>query len=203
MGIKPEFYDRDYFEAGIPSNKSDYNGYKWCNQYDTRAKDLIKHFNPKKVLDAGCAKGFLTRAFRSYEVEAYGIDISQYAIENADPLAKPYVILGSILDLPYKDQEFDLVLCYDVLEHLDEEEVLVGIKEACRVSSKIVAIKCPFIVYDWDRDKSHIGIKPKEVWIERFKQNGFDEYDPGVPQQHWTWWDFRTLLFIRKEITNV
>ena len=195
MGIKPEFYDKDYFEAGIPSDKSDYNGYAWLDGYTTIADALIKHFKPIKVLETGCAKGFLTRALRNRGIETYGIDISQYAIENADPLSKPYLTLGSILELPYKDNEFDLITCYDVLEHLDEREVVIAIKEICRVSSKFITMKCPFVVYDWDKDKSHIGIKPKEDWIKLFAKNGFTNYDPGVPQSHWSWWDSRTLIF--------
>ncbi len=40
----------------------------------------MAEMGPKKVLDVGCAKGFLVEAVRPRGVEAFGNDISEYAM---------------------------------------------------------------------------------------------------------------------------
>ncbi len=53
----------------------------WLTFFDQIAKRIIEQFEPKTVLDAGCAWGFLVEAFRNRRVEAFGVDISDYAIQ--------------------------------------------------------------------------------------------------------------------------
>ena len=55
----------------------------WTPFFEMIAERIVDIFNPKKVLDAGCACGYLVAALRDKGVEAYGIDISDYAIEKA------------------------------------------------------------------------------------------------------------------------
>lgn len=45
--VSADFYDEDYFENGITSSKSGYNGYHWNDSISMNAKDLIREFNPK------------------------------------------------------------------------------------------------------------------------------------------------------------
>ena len=48
------------------------------------AKDFIKYYKLKpgdKVLDIGCAKGYLIKEFLDKKIDAYGLDISKYALK--------------------------------------------------------------------------------------------------------------------------
>lgn len=205
MGIPKSFYDEDYFENGISTQKSGYNNYSWNDRYLQHAQDLINHFQPKKVLDIGCAKGFYIRAFRELGVEAWGIELSDYACKNADPKAQAFIYQGSISSLPLEGigrSNFDLVLCYDILEHLDEKELKKAIENLAiyNLAEKYISIKCPFEHYDWDLDKSHINIKAVEDWIKLFIEYGYDLYEPGIPKNPWGWWDDRTLIFRKKRL---
>ena len=72
-------YDRDYYQhycGGIPYERTDY----WMVFFHGIADHIVRSLRPRRVLDAGCAKGFLVEALWERGVEAYGIDISEYAI---------------------------------------------------------------------------------------------------------------------------
>jgi SAM-dependent methyltransferase len=199
--INSDFYDENYFENGVYSGKSGYNGYVWNNDFLEMATRLNEYFKPIKVLDIGCAKGFLVKAFTQLGVNAFGIEYSDYAFEKADSEIKDRITLGSITKRTiYRNKEFDLITCYDVLEHLTDEEVIFAISEIKRISNKIVTIKMPFEHYDWDLDKSHIGIQPKEIWIERFEKHGFKHFIPDYEDRPYAWnWSHRTLFFEKIE----
>jgi SAM-dependent methyltransferase len=76
-----------------------------------------------RVLDAGCGEGIL--------VEEYG---SRLQIEGVDDnYASAHVRQASLLALPYENQQFDRVLCLDVLEHLRPDEQHQALAELSRV----------------------------------------------------------------------
>jgi SAM-dependent methyltransferase len=66
-----------------------------------------------KVLDFGCSEGGLVRAYRAANYEAYGCDLAGElgSGPDLDPIAAPY-------RLPYENSTFDLVVSYQVLEHV-------------------------------------------------------------------------------------
>ena len=78
-----------------------YGGYRYDGRWVPVAHDIIAHFGLKpgmRVLDAGCAKGFLVKDLRDAcpGLEVTGLEISAYAIEHAHPDAKPYLMQGTI-----------------------------------------------------------------------------------------------------------
>ncbi|MFL5732691.1 MAG: class I SAM-dependent methyltransferase [Chloroflexia bacterium] len=78
-----------------------------------------------KLLEVGCGAGRYTRAFLRYrpDLEVYGCDISHIALgeaQAADRTGKIHYKLGDALDLPYEDASFDIVVLFDVLEHVTD-----------------------------------------------------------------------------------
>lgn len=115
-----------------------YGGYKYDGRWMPVAHDIIEHFDLKpgmRVLDAGCAKGFLVKDLREacLGLEVIGLEISQYAIENAHPDAKDYLIQGSIEKMPF-DQPFDAVLCLDTVHNLPRARAIAALQEIQRLS---------------------------------------------------------------------
>lgn len=108
------------------------------------AIDMIKKLNPERILDVGCGEGFTLAKLRKEKIGNYleGIEYLQDAIDLGKEIHPDIKIRkGSIYELPYKDNSFDLVLCTEVLEHLADPRK--GLKEILRVSSKYCFISIP------------------------------------------------------------
>jgi len=77
---------------------------------------IVRDIAPRRVLDAGCAMGFLVEALRARGVEAYGCDLSSYAIARVPESVRPFCwqanLTGEI------DGTYDLIVCQEVLPHL-------------------------------------------------------------------------------------
>ena len=74
-------YDEDYYKY------YDQQGYsrsaEWLEFFGLIADLIVEKLNPKTALDAGCAYGLLVESLRDRGVEAFGIDVSSYAIARA------------------------------------------------------------------------------------------------------------------------
>src|SRR3990172_1271214 len=85
-------YDEDYFERGVEKHISGYTDYKWKPEYVLPMANWLKQkFGDVSFIDYGCAKGFLVKALRMLSCDAYGYDISEYAIENSEKEVKAFV----------------------------------------------------------------------------------------------------------------
>ena len=91
-----------------------------------------------KVLEIGCAKGFVVEDLRSMGVNAYGLDVSEYAISKAVKKIKPYLYIGDARTylVNFADEEFDVVFSLSTLECFTEAELPVLIAEMNRISKR-------------------------------------------------------------------
>jgi protein-L-isoaspartate(D-aspartate) O-methyltransferase len=129
----------DYWDG---DRRINYGGYKYMeDRWSKVAKLMVEHYDLKpssKVLDVGCGKGFLmfdfTRVLPGIEVR--GLDISQYAIDNAKPEIKDLIVQGSASKLPFEDGEFDLAISINTFHNLHNAELESALKEFSRVSKK-------------------------------------------------------------------
>ena len=119
-----------------------YGGYTYIpGRWAPVADLLISQYGLKagsKVLDIGCGKGFqlyeLTQLLPGLEVK--GIDISDYAIANAHPRIKHLIDHGCASELPYSDNEFDLVFSINTLHNLHNRELYKALREMERVGKQ-------------------------------------------------------------------
>lgn len=105
---------------------------------------LTKPLNPSTILDAGCGEGFtMNKLFKSgVGKKIEGIEYSKDAITLGKKLFPDLTFKeGSAYGLPYKDNSFDLVVCTEVLEHLDQPSK--ALSEILRTSRKHVLISVP------------------------------------------------------------
>jgi GT2 family glycosyltransferase len=131
------------------------------------ADRIISDIGPQTVLDAGCALGFLVESLRQRGVDAYGIDVSSYAIENVSESVRSYCRLGSVADpLP---RRYDLIVSLEVLEHMQPDEARSAIANFCRHTDDVLLSSTP---YD-HKEITHINVQPPEYWGELFAQNSF------------------------------
>ena len=144
---------------------------KWMPFFITVAEENIRRYNPKTVLDAGCAMGYIVEALRDRGVEAYGIDISEYAIDSVREDIKPYCRVHSIIEpLPLEfPQKFDLILTIEVLEHLFPEDGEKAIENLCRYTDMIIFSSTP----DDIEDRTHVNVQLIEYWARLFSIHSF------------------------------
>ncbi len=132
-------WDFEYWDG---DRRINYGGYKYIQgRWDLVIKKMIKHYELKKqskILDIGCGKGFMLYDFSRLmpEAEIYGIDISQYAIENSKEEVKKNLVLGNATNLPWPNNFFDLVISITTLHNLKAYDLEKALKEMERVGKK-------------------------------------------------------------------
>src|SRR4051794_21909750 len=75
------------------------------------------------LLEIGCGAGRNLRAFAGYrpDLRLHGMDISQIALNEARQMGGPIeYALGDALNLPFPDNSFDIVVLFDLLEHVTD-----------------------------------------------------------------------------------
>jgi len=124
----------EYFDG---DREYGYGGYVYDGRWRRFAADLASHYGLQpgdRVLDVGCAKGFLVHDLRTVAgVEAVGVDVSTYAIENAHEEARDYLSVADAVELPFEDSSFDLVLSINTLHNLLLPELERALQEVERV----------------------------------------------------------------------
>ena len=116
-----------------------YGGYKYDGRWKTVAEEIVKFYKLRKgskILDIGCAKGFLVKDFCDIGMNAYGLDISEYAIKNSPKDIKSKLIVGTANELPFLDSSFDLVISINTLHNLNRNDCKKALEEINRVTKK-------------------------------------------------------------------
>ena len=126
-----EFFDGD--------RRIGYGGYRYDKKYwGSVVPDFYKHYSldpDSKVLDVGCAKGFMLWDFLIFDptLLVKGIDISEYAVSNGHPSVKDHLLVGDAREIPFPDNEFDLVISLGTIHNLKVFDVKKAVKEIERV----------------------------------------------------------------------
>jgi ADP-heptose:LPS heptosyltransferase/glycosyltransferase involved in cell wall biosynthesis/SAM-dependent methyltransferase len=173
--IPGHWYDTDYFENGRTSNWD--RGYHW-SLFQTVFRDastwLVESFpEAGSVLDIGCAKGFLVRALRERGIDAFGFDHSPWAIDHAEPTARPYLRLAGVDDVDWA-QGCDLATAMFVLESLTETQLRAFLPRARTwVRQALVAIIAQPGLAGRDRDPTRITRHDRAGWRALFLECGW------------------------------
>lgn len=129
-------FGKEYFDG--PRSQG-YGGYKYDGRWVSIAKEIINHYklgDNSKILDIGCAKGFLVKDLMdiSSKIQAYGIDVSEYAIKNCHPNVIGRVHCGNAISLPFPNNSFDFVISINTIHNLSINDCKKALKEIIRVS---------------------------------------------------------------------
>lgn len=162
-------YNAQYYQSGCGA---DYNERAtWEKQFQQVAEQLVMLYHPKTFLDVGCAYGYLVAAMRDLGVEAYGIDVSAYAISQVREDIRPYCfVCDASREWPeVLPEKFDCISTIEVAEHLHEEDAQPFLHALCSRTEQIVFSSTP----DDFAEKTHYNVQQQEYWAKRFAQEGF------------------------------
>jgi SAM-dependent methyltransferase len=192
--INAEPFTADYYERGEELGLSCYTNYRWLPHLTVpMASRIVQHLRVEKeetLLDFGCAKGFLVKALRTLGYNAFGVDISTYAIMSADDATAPYLsLISGIIEYA----AFDWVLAKDVLEHVPEEclvELLTKLHARKMFAAMPLGDGREYVIGRMEDDVTHIIRRPLEWWVEQFRAAGFRDvwasYSMAGVKERWT-----------------
>mgnify|MGYP005990320171 CR=1 FL=1 len=168
--------DRKYGYGGLSYNKK---------YWEKVVRDFVEYYKIKpdaKILDVGCAKGFMIYDFKNQypNLELHGIDISKYAIENCHPEVKTNLKVGNAKRLDFDDNYFDLVISINTVHNLELDDCITSIKEISRVSKGNSFITVD--AYNNDDEKERMykwNLTAKTImstndWKDTFKKIGYN-----------------------------
>ncbi len=129
--------------------------------------DRVVALAPVSFLDAGCGEGFVAEVLleRLPGLELTGIDFSADAAGIAQTkLAGARFETGDVTALPFPDGAFDVVGCFEVLEHLRGDGAERALAEFARVARRAVVLSVPhepfFSLANAARGKN-LGVRPR------------------------------------------
>ncbi len=172
--VQPEHYDFDKY-VSVP---------RWDSYY--HQLKLIREIKPNKVLEIGTGKNILKKLLKN-EIEYYSFDI--------DRALKPDVV-GNIYDAPFREELFDAVLCFQVLEHFPYDDFPLLLERLSRLSKKRVLLGLPYANHEFSLKITAplFGSKNIRVLIPKFyRKHKFDG-------QHY--WEIGEKEYPMKRILN-
>jgi SAM-dependent methyltransferase len=130
----------------------------------------------KTALDVGCAYGYAVDILEKLGYDAYGVDISKYSIKKAKSFfSADFLVCDVQKGLPFKENVFDLITCFGVIEHLTYplwaiKNMLSSCKGMiiCTTPNRIVEKPVKKIIRDFD--ETHINVKTQKEW-KRYIEN--------------------------------
>jgi SAM-dependent methyltransferase len=186
LGVEEDecVYDESYFECGIESGVSLYQNYRWIPELTIPMTMTIIDFlgikRGQTVLDFGCAKGYVVKALRLLYRNAWGVDISRYAIKSVDPDTKLFCALKSgpcYVNVKHGfPRSFDFCIAKDVFEHLSVPELS---EELYTIPSDQVFAVIPlgengkYRAPANDLDVTHQICRTEQWWCEFFLSQGW------------------------------
>jgi ubiquinone/menaquinone biosynthesis C-methylase UbiE len=107
--------------------------------------ELYNFIGPASVLEVGCGEGELANYLLQHSAERpQCFEASDLSLDAINPESDPLIKFreSSIYELPYSESSFDLVVCSEVLEHLEYPQS--GLAEIARVAEKGVLLSTPW-----------------------------------------------------------
>ncbi|MFH1309968.1 MAG: class I SAM-dependent methyltransferase [Candidatus Omnitrophota bacterium] len=130
-------FGKDFFDG---DRKHGYGGFNYHPRFWQGVVPTFKeHFGltgNSSLLDVGCGKGFMIHDLAELiqGITVKGIDISEYAVNNAIEDMKQNVRVADAKNLPFEDNSFDVVVSINTVHNLEREECAQALKEIERVS---------------------------------------------------------------------
>lgn len=174
----------------VGKDKNVHDTAKWVQYFENSKQNLfsqavnyqliiskVVEYTPKggKILETGCGSGLSSILLSDMGFHVTALDIDTNVVQYVKNKAAKYnididVVKGSMLDLPYKTEDFDTVFHQGVLEHFTDDQIITALKQQKNVSKKIV----------FEVPNSRYGHKPygderllkNSYWKELIHQSG-------------------------------
>ncbi|MCX7121812.1 MAG: class I SAM-dependent methyltransferase [Gammaproteobacteria bacterium] len=175
-------FGKEFFDG---TRDQGYGGFNYNPKYwQPVIPDFQKRYHltgKSSVLDVGCAKGFMLYDMAQLipDITIKGIDVSEYAIENAIQDIKPHCQVACATHLPFADNTFDCIISITTLHNLERPELIKALQEIERVKRHHSFITVDAYHDDAEKERMYAwNLTAKTVlhvdeWKELFKEAGY------------------------------
>jgi 2-polyprenyl-3-methyl-5-hydroxy-6-metoxy-1,4-benzoquinol methylase len=162
-----KIYDSDFF--------NDANENKILSSRKV-AEILISHYEFQTILDIGCGMGLYLRELNEMGKDVLGCDSSVEGIHMAAP--EITVFYADAAKPLHVNRKFDIVLCFEVAEHIKKKYSRQLVKNCTVYSDRVLFTAAP----EGQGGVGHINEQPFEFWIHLFAEMGFS-YDSDLSEK--------------------
>jgi uncharacterized small protein (DUF1192 family) len=160
-------YAGGYYLGGHLGPPYTYEEPHWRTFFGAVADSVVAILQPTTTYDAGSAIGLFVRALLERGVDAYGGDISEFAVSGAPEGLRERLEVRNLVD-PF-ERRYDLISCIEVLEHMSRADAQVAIANLCAATDTILLSSTP----EDFREPTHINVRPPASWAQDFAAHGF------------------------------
>lgn len=153
----------------------------FLNNFKHLLLERTKEMHPDSILDVGAGEGFILEMFRKNNVakKLEGLEYMDDAIDIGKKMHPKIIIKkGTIYELPYKANSFDVVLCSEVLEHLEDPNK--ALSELKRVTKKYLILSVPneplFTIQRILRGKNVMKLGAHPEHIQHWTSGSFEKF---------------------------
>ncbi len=180
-GIDFEKYDKIYRKKGVMKKAGGFEGKYGDNEVLDKKWDSYGHKNegrpnfydlillmPESIIDVGCGHNEFLNMVRRNEVGFIGSSIRMKGVDIACPSAD---VIAPAHNMPFEDSSYDMIVSFDCMEHIPEEEVELSYREFSRIADRIYLKIClTHSETTIDDQPVHVCVKSKEWWLELSKK---------------------------------
>ena len=178
------FYGHDYHNASAPFGLGHW---LWKERWQQSAENTLAAIRElggdvRTCLEVGTGRGSVVMELRDLGVDAWGTDISEWCAANPLPEVDGFISAASVCSIPLADRGVDLVVAFDVLEHVPADFLDMAIDEVTRVAKEWVVVTVPnpapgeeVMLTSVGPEVNHYIGQPPEVWASWFRRRGFGQ----------------------------
>jgi SAM-dependent methyltransferase len=142
---------------------------KMCSLFPTKVLNIIiSELKPKSILDVGCGTGMSLSFFLKNGIDAIGLENSDSAIKNSS--VRNYIVKHNLNKTYVSKRMFDLVWCFEVIEHIHPKFEASFLQTLVNHSNNIILSAAK----PGQGGHGHFNEQEAEYWISRFNKLGFN-----------------------------
>lgn len=184
-------YDEDYFVNGKQTGKSCYENYRWLPELTyPLAFAVVNELALKrvdKILEFGCAHGYMLRCLHDFGFRVWGMDVSAYALSQVVSGLKDKVRLleGTVSDLDWQAlgvDRYEWIISKDVFEHIPEVQLKLTLSALAEKGRNLYAIVPlgdlgDYRIKEYHEDPTHVIAEDEDWWSRMFEGCGWHILD--------------------------
>ena len=167
----PNVSDKSIYETLIQDDSYWRNNPGQRKDVQREVVEALRHWNCRKILDAGCGRGDLSSYLAHRRFLVHGCDIVDsrlYIQRQNDYINNPMLFRQcDLANLDFGDDDFDAVVCVDVIEHLYPEDVDAALSEMLRVAPYLYIRAACYPSHHGEFRDLHRTLELPEQWNER------------------------------------